>query len=326
MKKLTPRQFFITLAQVVIIYLLTTLLAYALDMKHVHDENLLTLYLLGIIIIVIETKSFITTVIASVVFLLTHNYMFLKPYFEWSLKSKNFWLSAAIFFVVALVVNTLVVRLQYQIKRAKKNEELHKRLFEANQGLLTIHGKERIISYSDEAITKLAGAQVSFFFDIDKNDENEAKRWCFKNSAKCGHGEAEFPEAGCKYIPIRSKKKTIGVVAIDCTQKELDKEAEECVIALLSQISIAIERTELEAEARKEEKFHERERTKATVFKSISHDIYPRVQNIITVTKNINENMNLLEESEIHEKLSLIEADADYVAQNVDNLLGITMK
>lgn len=326
MRKMTPRKALIVIAQVVVIYVLTTLLAYVLDMYHVHAENLLTLYLLGIIIIVMETKQFVATVFASILFLLTHNFLFLYPSFEWSLHSKNFWLSAVIFFVVALVVNTLVVRLQYQIKRAKKDEELHKKLFEANQGLLTVHGKDRIITYSNEALSKLAEAPVNFYFDIDKTDTNEAKKWCYKNSAKCGHGETEFSEAGCKYIPIRSKKKTIGVVSIDCTQKELDKETEDCIIALLSQVTIAIERDALEEESKREYKLHERERTKATVLKSISHEIAPKIQNIIVETKNINENMNLLEEAEIHEKLDKISADADYIAQNVDNLLGITMK
>lgn len=326
MKKSTIKRIAKNFIQVVVIYFLTSLLAYVFDTYSVHSENLLTLYLLGVLIVVIETKSFITTVLSSLLFILTHNFLFLDPKFSWNLYSRSFVLSAVVFLVVALIVNTLVVRLQRQILAAKKNENLHKRLYEASEGLLTIHDKDRIVSYADEALTKLAGAEVEFFFDIDKSDTNEARKWCFKNSAKCGHGETEFPEAGCKYIPIRSKKKTIGVVSIDCTKQELSTEAEDCIIALLSQITIAIERNALEMQNKKESAEHEREKIKATVLKSISHDMYPRITAIHKETKSMDENLNLMEESEIHEKLKQITKESDYLTQIVDNLLDITNK
>ena len=148
-------------------------------------------------------------------------------------------------------------------------------------------------------------------------------KWCYKNSAKCGHGEVEFPDAGCKYMPIRSNKKTVGVVSIDCTQNELTDEAEECVIALLSQITIAIERAELEAEKQSEADLRAREHLKATVTKNISHDMYPRAKAIYESAKAMRENMNLMENDEILERLRKIEDESDYIAQTVDNLLDI---
>ena len=154
--------------QVFVIYILTSLLAYVFDMYSVHSENLLILYLLGVLIIIMETKNFLITTLSSVLFLVTHNFLFLDPRYTWVFYSRNFALSATVFFVVALIVNTLVVRLQKQITAAKKNEQLHKKLYEASQGLLKVHGKDRIVAYSDEALTKLAGAEVEFYFDIDK--------------------------------------------------------------------------------------------------------------------------------------------------------------
>lgn len=311
-------------AQVFVIYVLTTLLAYVFDMYSVHSENLLILYLLGVLIIIMETKNFLITTLSSVLFLVTHSFLYLEPRYAVVFHSRNFILSAVVFFVVALIVNTLVVRLQKQITAARKNEQLHKMLYEASQGLLKVHGKERIVAYSDEALTKLAGAEVEFHFDIDKNDSNEARKWCFKHSAKCGYGETEFPDAGCKYIPIRSKKKTIGVVSIDCSENGLSAETEECIVALLSQITIAIERDELETQNKREMAEHERERIKAMVMKSLSHDMYPRIKAIHENAKQINENMNLMEDEEIHAKLDAVETEAEYITQVVDNILDIT--
>ena len=311
-------------AVVVIVYLFTTFLAFVLDIREIHSENLLTLYLLGVIIIVMETKSFLTTVLSSLLFILTHNYMFLGDKYCWHpFTNRSFALSAFLFLSVALIVNLLVVRLQRQMATSKKNAAMHKKLYEASEGLISIHGKDRVIEYADKALTDLTGSEVEFFFDIDKNDENEAKKWCFKNSARCGHGEVEFPDAGCKYIPIRSNRKTVGVVSIDCTVNDLSDDAIECVTALLSQITIAIERAELEAEKQSEAERLAREHLKSTVTKNISHDMYPRAKDIHKNAKEMREGINLMDDEEIVSRLRIIEEESDYIAQTADNLLDI---
>ena len=324
MRKVTLKRISINFLQVFIIYILTTMLAYVFDNYSVHSENLLILYLLGVLIVVIETKSFATTVISSVLFILTHAFLFIEPRYTWQFHSRSFALSAVAFLIVALIVNTLVVRLQRQIRTSKQNENLHKQLYEASHGLLTLQGRDRIIAYSNEALTKLAKAEVEFFFDIDKNDDNEAKKWCYKNSAKCGHGETDFSEAGCKYIPIRSKKKTIGVVSIDCTSRELSQETENCIVALLSQITIAIERDVLETQNKAESAEREREKIKAMVMKSLSHDMYPRITTIYKNVKYMHDNLNLMENEDVLNKLSDTQNEADYITQTVENLLDIT--
>lgn len=310
--------------EVLVIYILTTLLAYVLDGYSVHSENLLMLYLLGVLMISMQTKNFIATVLSSGLFILTHDFLFLDPRYQWVHHSRSFALSAAVFMIVALFVNTLVIRLHKQVQESKKNENLHKKLYEASQGLLSVHGRDRVIKYSDEALTKLTGCEVEFFFDINKNCDNEALKWCFKNSSKCGYGETEFSEAGFKYIPIRSNKKTVGVVSIDCTSQKLSPTAEECVIALLSQVTIAIERETLEAERKQEAASLEREKIKAMVMKGISHDMYPRISSIHKTSKEVFENMNLMEPEEIKTKLDDIVKESDYLTQTVDNLLNIT--
>ena len=301
MNKNRIRTFAKNFLQVIVIYALTTLLAYVLDGYSIHSENLLTLYLLGVLIVIMQTKSFLSTVFASVLFILTHDFLFLEPRYRWITHSRSFALSASIFLLVALIVNTLVVRLQKQIETSKYNENLHKKLYEASEGLLSVHGKDHVVKYADEA-----------------------RKWCFKNSSKCGHGETEFSDAGYKYIPVRSNSKTVGVVSIDCSKNELSREAEECLIALLSQVSIAFEREELEDEKRQEARSHEREQLKAMVMKGISHDMYPRISFIHKSSKEMVEGLNLMTEEDVRKKLIVIEQESDYLNQTVDNLLDIT--
>lgn len=308
---------------VVVIYILTTLLAYVFDLANVHAELLLMIYLLGITIIIIQTKDFLATVFSSVLFVITHDFLFIDPRYVWVRNNRNFIVSSIVFLIVALIINLLVVRLQREIVASKKIAIMHKKLYKAAEGLLAVHGRENVIRYADDVLTELTGSEVEFFFDIDKNEENEAKKWCYKNSAKCGHGEVEFSDAGCKYLPIRSNNKTVGVVSINCINHDITGEEEECVTALLSQITIAIEREELE-EANKADLYkRSREHLKAEVTRNMSHEMYPRAKNINKLAKEMRESYNLLDEETILNNLKEIEEESDYAAQLVDNLLDI---
>ena len=323
MKKISLKNIFTNILNVVIIYALTTLLCYVSFQSDVDAETLLMYYILGILIVIIETKSFLTTVFASVLFVLTHDFIFIEPYFAWG-GSKNFIVSSVVFLVVALIVNLLVVRLQSQIKASKDSARLHKKLYEASEGLLSVHGKDKVIEYSDRALTELADAKVEFHFDIEGFEHNEAIKWCFKNSAKCGHKEAEFPELSHKYIPIRSSNKTVGVVSIDCSNKEMSAETEQCITALLSQITIAIERENLTDERKEEEKTLNHEHVVAGTIKALSREMSPFVSSISKETKDLKENINLLEEAEVTEKLQGLSDNSAELTRILDNLINLT--
>ncbi len=323
MEKFSIKRTIFNILNVVIIYILTTLLCYVSFQADVDAETLLMFYLLGILIVIIETKSFLITVFSTVLFILTHDFLFIEPHFAWG-GSKNFIVSSVVFFVVALIVNLLVIRLQSQIKSSKENARLHKKLYEASEGLLSVHGKDKVIEYSDKALTELAGAEVEFYFDVDGSEKNEAIKWCFKNSAKCGHKEAEFPELSHKYIPIRSNNKTVGVVSIDCSEKEMSSETEKCITALLSQITIAIEREDLTDERKEEEKTLNHEHIVAGTIKSLSREMSPFVSSISKETKSLKENINLLEETEINEKLQGLEDNSSELTRILDNLIDLT--
>lgn len=310
--------------EVIIIYALTTLLAYVFDIYNVQPENLLMVYLLGVVIIVMQTKSFVATIISSVLFVITHDVLFIDPRYQWVSFTKNFTVASLFFLTVALIVNLLVVRLQRQNESSKQSAALRKKLYKASEGLLAVRGKNKVIEYSDKALTELAGAEVEFYFDVDGSEKNEAIKWCFKNSAKCGHKEAEFPELSHKYIPIRSNNKTVGVVSIDCSEKEMSEETEQCIIALLSQITIAIEREDLTDERKEEERTLTHEHVVAGTIKSLSREMSPYVTTMNKEAKDLKENINLLEENEVNEKLAALEEHSEDLIKFVDNLIDLT--
>lgn len=310
---------------VLVVYLLTTLLGYSFLTHEVKAPYLLLLYLLGTIIIVLETSSFITTVFSSFLFMFSHTFLFLEPRYSFQIHQRSFLLTTTIFLTVAIFVNILMVRLRREMDRDKKEAELHKHLYNAIEGLLKVQGKEEIVSFANDALTELAQVDTRFLLDIPKDEENEAVRWCFRNSSACGHGEVEYSDDDYKYLPLRFNRQTIGVVSLDCSVNEPDADTMDAIHALMSQLTLALQRSHLEEQAKKEAAVYAREKIKGQVMKDLSHDMSPR----ITSVKNLSEelrNAEGLSIEEVNERLDVIVKEANYLYDTVDNILDITNK
>ena len=180
-----------------------------------------------------------------------------------------------------------------------------------------------VIDYANEALTNLAGSEAHVYFDISRDDPDEAKKWCLRNSAFCGNGELDFSEAPNKYIPIRSNRKTTGVAVIDCSKKPMTPVIKDLIVAFLTQISIAQERNMLEEKNKKESAIYAREKIKANVMRSLSNDMYPHIKNIEKMAKELEENHTLTED-ERDELSKKIQREASYLSDNVDNAIEIT--
>lgn len=322
MNRLKSKKFISNVLQTVIIYILTTLLAYVLNLYDMQSDSLKMLFLLGVLIVILQTQSFFLTLLASLAFTFTDAWLFIDPS---QFHRRSFILSNIFFVAIALIVNVLANRLQKQMERSKENEKLHRRLYEASEGLIQVQGRENIISYADKALTKLAGAKVELWFDVPRDETDEAKKWCFLNSAPCGHGEADFTDEPKKYIPIRSNRKTIGVLAVDCSEKELSHTVEDCIVSFTSQISIAIAREEVEERSKKESAMFAREKIKGTVMKRLSHDMYPRIAEIHKISEYLLSTGSTVPH-DAEDKLKTIERESSFLTDTVDNILDITSR
>ena len=325
MKQINWKKFGIDILVVLSVYLLASLLGFTMLTYGVNSRNLLMIYLLGIVIIIIETGNFIITLLSSLLFIFSHNFLFLEPRYEWDVSQKGFVMTTLMFLLVALVVNVLVVKMQRQTRAAQRSARLHRKLYKAIEGLVKVQGQDKIVEFADENISELAEAEAHFCLDISRDDPNEAKKWCLRNSATCGHGEPDFDDADNKYIPIRSNRKTIGVLMINCAEKDLDEDTKEAVMALVSQICLALDRNKLEEQNKKDSAVYAREKIKGTVMKNLSHDMYPRINRIKELAGEL-KGQEVLDHKVIDDQLATIEKEAQYLSETVDNIFDITSK
>lgn len=309
-----------------LIWGISTILTLVMDSWGIRAENLLLVYMVGVVISILATGSLCWGICGAVVFTFTFNYLFTEPRLTFHMDDVNYVISSVLFTAVAVVVATLMVKLQKQMVIANKKTEITARLNGIGSGFLTLSGYEQIREYSESSLSSLTGKHVSVLLKEDEGQEfsNPMAEWCCRQSIPCGHGECQFPDDNGLYIPIRNREKTYGVIIFDCEGWTLNEEEKLYVDTVISQITLVIER-ELFGREKEESKLQmERERLKSTLLRSISHDLRTPLTGISGGADFLYKNLKIMDQGTIESMLKDICSDAQWLGTMVDNLLNMT--
>ncbi len=307
------------------ILFLATLLSLVFQQINLRIENVLVVYVLGILIIVIETKSYLWGILSSILCIVVFNFFFTEPKYTLMVNDSNYIVSFFIFLVVAFMASTLTSRLQKQIEISKRNEEMTNKLYKISSGYLNITDISNIIEYGTKNLELLIQRQCSVIYGDDAEfSKDKAIEWCYSNCLPCGKGEYHFENLEYKYIPIKIKNKKIGVLQINCAKDNITKEEMLCVNTILSLITIAIERALLNIAEENNRLNIEKEKLKSNLLRSISHDLRTPLTSIVGGSAFLIDSIDTLNKKTILSLLTDINSDASWLSGMVDNLLNMT--
>lgn len=312
--------------EITIIWVLSTILAIVLDSSGIRAENLLLVYLLGVLISILATGRLVWAFFAAVVFTFTFNYLFTEPKLTFHMDDVNYMISSFIFVAVAAIVATLVVKLQNQMQIANKKTEITAKLNKIGSGFLNLSGYQQIKEYSEASLGELIGKHVTVLLKEsgDMVFPNAMAEWCYRQSIPCGHGECQFPDDNGLYIPIRNREKTYGVIIFDCEGWTLNEEEKIYVETVISQITLATQREQLSREKEESRIQMERERLKSTLLRSISHDLRTPLTGISGSAGFLYDNLDIIDRENTKSMLKDICTDSEWLGSMVENLLNMT--
>lgn len=313
-------------ARVAVIWVLSTMLAIVLNHMGVRIENLLLIYVVGVVICSVETSSMCWGIGSAIVFVFTFNFLFTSPKFTLQVDDPNYIISLLIFIIVALIVASLMVKLQKQMDIANTRTEITAKLNTIGSGFLNLAGRTSIVTYSCESLKNLTGREVDILIRCRENEEfsDSIAEWCYRNSKVCGHGEAEFAGNPRLYVPIRNSNKTYGVIIFDCSGGDLAEEERIYMDTVISQITLVLERERLNEEKEDTRLQIEKERLKSTLLRSISHDLRTPLTGIAGSSNFLYDNYKIVDEETARAMLNDICTDAEWLNSMVENLLNMT--
>ena len=188
-----------------LILLLATLIGFAFSKLGFTEANIITVYILGVLVTSIVTKARIYSLISSIVSVLVFNFFFTVPKFTFVAYDKGYPVTFAIMFIAALLTGSLAVKLKSQAKQSAQAAFRTKVLFDTNQLLQKARSDDEIMTVTANQLIKLLGRDVAVYpinggsldnpliFSIaEKSDElvseNEkaVAAWVLKNNKHAG--------------------------------------------------------------------------------------------------------------------------------------------
>lgn len=328
-----------------IILIATTIIGLIFYELKFSEANIITIYILSVLITAIATTDRIYSMISSVISVLTFNFFFTEPRFTFNAHDSGYPITFLIMFLSAFITGTFAVKIKRNAKQSAEMAYRTKILLETNQLLQKEKEKSGIISVTANQLTKLLNKDIVFYStDQDRlcepsyfpvNRENEGSRylnenekavaaWVFNNNKHAGATTNTLGNAKCLYLAIRVNEIVYGVVGIAIDNIPLDSFENNIVLSILGECGLALENERVSRESQKAAILAKNEQLRANLLRSISHDLRTPLTGISGNAAILISNEETLSKSKKKELYTDIYDDSLWLINLVENLLSVT--
>ena len=294
--KLALRDWLLTIG----ILILATILSYGFSKVGFTEANIIAVYLLAVLLTSMATSTRSSYVLSAIGGVLVFNFFFTTPQFSLRVHEHGAPLTFLIMVVAALVVGTLTDRLKSQVKQSTQAAYRTNLLFETSQMLQKATNDDKIFQTARTQVTKLLGRTVSVLPGVTASSRKNALRY-----------------------PIKSQEKIYGTVIVEGNEP-LEAFENSVLLSILGDCALALENSRNAREKEEATVRAENEKLRATLLRSISHDLR-------TPLTAISGNASILlsdgEELDAGTKRQMYEDiydDSAWLQNLVENLLAVT--
>lgn len=309
------------------------------------EANIITLYILGVMLISVYTRSSICSLVASIASVLTFNFLFTVPRFTLQAYDSEYPITFLVMFLASLLTGSLASKLKSHAKRSAQVAWRTKLLFETSQNLQRTHTQEEIVSVTAKQLLKIFQRDI-VVYSIDEKGllepeiflvdeaaspqryttakEREVAQWVLSNNKRAGAGTETLPDARCTYLSIRTGERVYGVVGIAASDKPLDSFESSILLSVLGECALALENQKNVEEKEAAAVLAKNEQLRANLLRSISHDLRTPLTSISGNASNLLSNGPLFDAKTKEQMYADIYDDAMWLINLVENLLSVS--
>lgn len=309
------------------------------------DANIITVYLLCVLLTSVFTKGYTCGVFGSFTSVILFNYFLTEPRLTLRAYGSGYPVTFAIMLVASILTSALAAKLKAQAKLSAGDAFRTKLLFDTNRILQGAKDEMEIMTITASRISKLLDVDTSLYF-ADKSGLAGGVLF-FAGSDSSSPAPADGPEfdsaqrvmlnkaepqgekrltgsSGFRYSPIKAGENVCGVLGIGSPRGRTDASENSIVQAILGECCLALENLR-NAKGREEAAvLAKNEKLRANLLRSISHDLRTPLTSISGNAATLLENQGKLDDETKDGLLSDIRDDADWLTELVENLLSIS--
>ena len=327
------------------ILIAATLIGYIFYHLGFSEANIITVYILGVLITAVVTTRRIYSLVSSILSVLIFNFFFTVPRFTLKAYDSGYPATFLIMFLAAFITGTLAVKIKQHAKQSAATAYRTKILLDTNQMLSSAKSKDEIVQTVASQLIKLLHRDIIFYLPenvslaepiafsctdsgVDSTCISENEKavafWVFQNNKHAGATTSTLSEAKCLYLAVRVSEKVYGVVGIVMNNEPFDSFENSILLSILGEGALALESEQTAIEKEKAAVLAKNEQLRANLLRSISHDLR-------TPLTSISGNAGLLAasgETMTQEKKSVLYSniydDSLWLINLVENLLAVT--
>ena len=335
-----PKDILIT----VLILAIATILGLSFYSFGFTDSNIITVYILGVLLTSLFTKGYTCGIIGSLVSVMLFNFFFTEPRLTFHAYDSGYPVTFAIMLVASVMTGTLASKLKSHAKLSAQAAFRTKVLLDTNQLLQKAQNDEDIINITATQIMKLLNRSVVMYSvrdgkltkgslysaqsdnleDLFTTTERNTAEWVYLNKHRAGASTNVYSKAKCVYFSIRINNNIYGVIGIRIKGKPLDAFENSILLSILGECALAMDNRRNAKEKEQTAVLAKNEQLRANLLRAISHDLRTPLTSISGNAGNLLSNKDKLDEDTKMQIYTDIFDDSEWLISLVENLLSVT--
>ena len=310
------------------------------------ESNIITVFILGVLLISVITVSPLYGALGSLASVLLFNWFFIDPRFSFHTYEAEYPVTFAIMLISSLITGTLANRIKRNAGHSAREAFRTKILLDTNQLLQKAETPDEAMSTAARQIIMLLDRDVVIFpreesgelgagtifravdlgggaSDADPN-EKEIAEWVFLSRQPAGFRMEQYNEAKAQYHAISLNDYCYGVIAIRLNRRPLEPFENSVMMSILGECALALENLRNAKEKEQASVIARNEQLRSNLLRSISHDIRTPLTSISGNADNLLAHYQQLDDETLKQIFSDIYDDSEWLIDLVENLLSIS--
>ena len=339
-EKPSEKDYFLT----AFIFALCTLIGLLFQKLNFRDTNIVTIYILGVLLTSIVTDGYLCSVAGSFLSVFLFYFFLTEPRMSFQTYAVGYPVTFFIMLISSVLTGALAAKLKTHAKLSAQLAFRTQVLFDTDRLLQKAKGETEILDVACTQLLRLLNRNITAYavkdgalsegklFSGEKGDtedfltpeEQQIARWVCENRQRAGASTHHFPNAKCLYLAIRSGNSVYGVVGIPLQKETLDSFEYSILLSVINECALAMENAQNAVEKEKIAVLAKNEQLRADLLRAISHDLRTPLCSISGNADMLLSNSDCLDEATKHQIYTDIYDDSEWLIGVVENLLSIT--